>query len=610
MLAAGTLAALAAPAVAAPQGPATFDPPIKLSLGGPQASFVATGDFDGDGRADVAAAGGSAVVAWLGTGDPTAPFSRQGPVPVGGGLLKMAADLNGDGRDDLAVVNANSDTVSILLGGATGLTVGQTIAVHDPFAVDAGDLDADGDIDLAVSRFGATSNVSILTNDGLGSFTSMPQDVGCGSTGVAIADLTGDGGQDVGVLCSVSPATVVILESRGGGLALLPGSHRACDGNDTGFDLSAGRFDSDGKDDLAVACETRMIRVLSSALGFEPLPGPNDAPASPERSFHLVGTSHVLLQNATGDVNGDGHDDVINVLQASPRQIVIADGSGDGRLSPLSATPVKRVGTTYDTSPAATSATPYDVNDDGKLDLVVAAGPEVVVSLNSTPIPAVRTGGASDVGARAATVGGTINASFGGGTTYRFEYGTSAGYGAITSSLPNDGSAISGGFDQPVSAIVQGLEPNTTYHYRIVAANGRGQSHGRDRTFTTGPVQPRQPGPAADHTAPKLALSAAGSIKRKRFLKKGIAAAAVPDEASTLAFELIGSTKNVRLARAGDVVLAERTLGLAAGRRGVTLRLPRRFQRGLSRRFTLTIRVTATDAAGNRTVSSARLKVR
>jgi len=66
----------------------------------------------------------------------------------------------------------------------------------------------------------------------------------------------------------------------------------------------------------------------------------------------------------------------------------------------------------------------------------------------------------------------------------------------------------------------------------------------------------------------------------------------------------------VRLARVGDVVLTERRLPLAAGRRSVTLKLQRRFRSGLGRRVTLRIRVTAVDAAGNRTVTTRRLKVR
>jgi hypothetical protein len=72
----------------------------------------------------------------------------------------------------------------------------------------------------------------------------------------------------------------------------------------------------------------------------------------------------------------------------------------------------------------------------------------------------------------------------------------------------------------------------------------------------------------------------------------------------------VGSAGRIRLARVGDVVLAERSLPLAAGRRSVTLKLPQRFRRPLSRRFTLTIRVTAVDSARNRTVSTRRLTVR
>jgi hypothetical protein len=99
-------------------------------------------------------------------------------------------------------------------------------------------------------------------------------------------------------------------------------------------------------------------------------------------------------------------------------------------------------------------------------------------------------------------------------------------------------------------------------------------------------------------------------MKRKAFVKNGVAVSGEPNEPSALQFELLGSARDVRLARVGDVVLGERSLALAAGRRGVRLKLPARFKRRLSRRFTLTVRVTATDAAGNRTVQAKRLRVR
>ena len=65
-----------------------------------------------------------------------------------------------------------------------------------------------------------------------------------------------------------------------------------------------------------------------------------------------------------------------------------------------------------------------------------------------------------------------------------------------------------------------------------------------------------------------------------------------------------------RVARSGDVVLAEGRLALGAGARTLRLKLGRGVKRSLGRRLKLTLRVTATDAAGNRRVVTRRLQVR
>jgi hypothetical protein len=197
-------------------------------------------------------------------------------------------------------------------------------------------------------------------------------------------------------------------------------------------------------------------------------------------------------------------------------------------------------------------------------------------------------------------------------TTYRFEYGTTTAYGRTTAALP-EGRSLSGDSYVAVSAVLGGLAPQTEYHYRVVAGNGNGTTYGRDRTFRTGATPPALGGGAvqvADTTRPRLALSAPRTIKRSKLLRSGVRLTAVPDESSALALELVGSSRTVRLARVGDVILAERRLPLTAVRRSVTLKLPQRFRSRLSRRFSLTIRVTATDVAGNRTVTTRALKVR
>jgi hypothetical protein len=94
--------------------------------------------------------------------------------------------------------------------------------------------------------------------------------------------------------------------------------------------------------------------------------------------------------------------------------------------------------------------------------------------------PAVTTGPTTAVDSSTATVTGTVDPG-GQSTTWHVEYGTSTAYGTKTSSV----SAGSGSSAVNVSADLSGLQAGTTYHYRIVATNGSGTSHGSDAVFTT-----------------------------------------------------------------------------------------------------------------------------
>ena len=80
-------------------------------------------------------------------------------------------DFNGDGKLDLAVANVGSNNVSILLGTGTGSFGAATNfgVGSDPFSVAVGDFNGDGKLDLAVANFNS-DNVSILLGTGTGSF--------------------------------------------------------------------------------------------------------------------------------------------------------------------------------------------------------------------------------------------------------------------------------------------------------------------------------------------------------------------------------------------------------------------------------------------------------
>jgi hypothetical protein len=87
-----------------------------------------------------------------------------------------------------------------------------------------------------------------------------------------------------------------------------------------------------------------------------------------------------------------------------------------------------------------------------------------------------------NVASSSATLEAQIN-PLGSSSTYRFEYGTSTSYG--TSAPVPDASVGSGTGDVEVGQHLQGLQPATTYHYRVVAQNALGTVEGEDRTFTT-----------------------------------------------------------------------------------------------------------------------------
>jgi hypothetical protein len=123
---------------------------------------------------------------------------------------------------------------------------------------------------------------------------------------------------------------------------------------------------------------------------------------------------------------------------------------------------------------------------------------------------------------------------------------------------------------------------------------------------TPPPVEPAPLGP--DTAAPVITLHRVPSrLTVKRFLR-GVVARVTSTEPVSLEIALLGRARTASIARAGDLVLAERSVGISAAARRVRLKPSRRLV-ARTRRFTVRLRVVATDAAGNRTAAVKRIRV-
>src|SRR2546426_1098685 len=186
---------------------------------------VALGDVNGDGKLDllVANANSNNLTGLLGSGDGT--FTAAAGSPVAVGLYPVAValgDVNGDGKLDLLVANANSNNLTVLLGNGDGTftaAAGSPVAVgSSPSSVALGDMNGDGKLDLLTANSGS-NNVTVLLGNGDGTFTAAPGSpvsVGGGPYSVVLGDVNGDGKLDL-LLANGSSNNLTVLLGNGDG---------------------------------------------------------------------------------------------------------------------------------------------------------------------------------------------------------------------------------------------------------------------------------------------------------------------------------------------------------------------------------------------------------
>jgi hypothetical protein len=323
-----------------PSGPSGLRLPAELNVGGRPVA-VAAADLNGDGIPDIATVdgqnGGISVIMSQGGGHYAAPAVYLNPTGQGAGGIAVG-DFNGDGRPDLAVSLVAADRhcqggthpgnscsqdidcgtggictapgmASVLLQQANGSfgTFKSTGVDETPIGIAAIDANCDGKDDLLVANL-ASSTVSVLRSNGDGSFAlvqTLPQTVvGDDPIAIAVADFNGDGVPDFAVTNTVAPQSApnvhVFAGNCTGPFAQVPGFGQVRAGS-LASALVARDFTGDGKVDLAVVSQTDNSVVL--------LVGNGDGTLQPLGSD---GVSRMPIAVAAGDFNLDGLYDAVS----------------------------------------------------------------------------------------------------------------------------------------------------------------------------------------------------------------------------------------------------------------------------------------------------------
>jgi hypothetical protein len=338
-----------------------FDPPLTSPESvGINPLSVALGDFNGDGKLDLATPSYNINRVTILMGDGAGDFTPAATSPenTGAGPFAVAVgDFNLDGKSDLAVANQAAGTVTILLGNGTGdftePSSSPETAGDFPNSIAIGDFNRDGKPDLAVANAGS-NNVTILLGNGMGDFTqpgTSPEAVGTAPRSVAVGDFNLDGRLDLATANRNSNNVTILL---GDGTGNFTGTTTTSETPGTSpVSVAVGDFNLDGKPDLARANEglDNVTILLGDGMG----------------GFTTIGASVVgdtPISVAVGDFNLDGKPDLA-VANIGADNVTILLGDGLGNFPPAT-NPSESAGD----GPAFVAV--GDISRDGKPDLAVA----------------------------------------------------------------------------------------------------------------------------------------------------------------------------------------------------------------------------------------------
>ena len=361
LLRAFPLLALATPALAQS---ITFSPAASYGSGGSGTSSVAVQDLNGDGKRDIVLANATSstvgVLLNAGTGTFAATATTYTSGATSGNASVVAiGDVNADGKADLVVLNTNDSTVGLLLGTGTGtFQAATTYAVGSytyPTGLALADVNSDGRVDVLVAN-NATSSVGVLLSrsaGGLAPAGQLPLAPGNSPQSLTTGDLNGDGKLDVVV--GTAAGSVALLLGTGPGTFAATASTFASGGSSVQR-VQVADVNADGKLDVVTAnpFEHSLSVLLGTGTG-----------SLGSATSYSAGSNSAPPSLAVGDLNRDGRLDLVAANYAlNSVGVLLGQGTGD---FPATAT---LYSTGNNTAPNDVAVA--DVNGDGRPDIVTA----------------------------------------------------------------------------------------------------------------------------------------------------------------------------------------------------------------------------------------------
>jgi hypothetical protein len=339
---------------------------------------ISVADINGDGKLDLIVANTrdntvSVLLNVTGPRDVVPVFAPQQTFATGSAPFSVAiADINGDGKPDLIIVNLSDDTISVLMNtttpGAAIASFGaqQTLATGvTPYSVTSADLNGDGKPDLIVANLNS-KDVSVFLNTTppqapLATF-SAPQtfSTGSGPQSVATADVNGDGKPDL-IVANITDSTIVVLTNMTEPGAMLA-SFTAPQIVGSGSQVVAADLNGDGKPDLMIQnhVDSTILALVNTTAAGSSVP----SFAAPQ----LVATGQAI--GAIIDVNGDGKPDLVALNVTSSPISVLRNTTAPGASVVSFGIPE-----TFASAPLGGILTAADLNGDGKPDLILVTEP-------------------------------------------------------------------------------------------------------------------------------------------------------------------------------------------------------------------------------------------